>query len=47
MVKTIYNGILSTGRKEFIIDLTTYKSGSYLIIIESEHQKGSLRLEKI
>lgn len=46
-VKSIYNGILSTGRQEFIVDLTSYKAGSYLIMIESNQQKASLRLEKL
>lgn len=46
-VKSIYKGLLNSGRQEFIIDLSAYKSGSYLIVVNSESQKESLRLEKV
>jgi hypothetical protein len=46
-VKSIYNGLLSSGRCELLIDLSSYKSGSYLIVIQTKNQKASLRLEKI
>ncbi|MCB9223345.1 MAG: T9SS type A sorting domain-containing protein [Crocinitomicaceae bacterium] len=47
LVKTIYNGFLSTGRQEFVIDLTPYKAGSYLIMIQTNEQKASLQMEKL
>lgn len=46
-VKSIYRGLLESGKQEFIIDLSAYKSGSYLIVVNSESQKESLRLEKV
>jgi hypothetical protein len=46
-VKTIHDGILSTGRQEFIIDLTSYEAGTYLIMINSHQQKASLKVEKL
>ena len=47
MVKDIYNGMLTSGRQEFLIDLTRYEAGSYLIVINAGKQKESLRLEKL
>ena len=47
MVKDIYNGMLASGRQEFVIDLAGYESGSYLIVINAGKQKESLKLEKL
>lgn len=47
MVKDIYKGMLASGRQEFLVDLTKYEAGSYLIVIKAGKQKESLRLEKV
>lgn len=46
-VKNIFNGILNTGRTEFLIDLSAYEAGSYLIVVNGQNQKESLRVEKV
>ena len=46
-VKSIYNGMLANGRQEFILDLTPYMAGSYLIVIVANGQKETLRIEKL
>jgi len=46
-IKAIYDGILEAGVRSFRIDLTAYRAGSYLIVINSEKHKESLRLEKV
>jgi Secretion system C-terminal sorting domain len=47
MVKDIYTGMLESGRQEFVLDLSAYQTGSYLIVINSNSQKESLRLQKV
>jgi hypothetical protein len=46
-VKSIHNGLINVGRNEFQIDLSSYNTGSYLIIINTKYQKRSLRIEKV
>jgi hypothetical protein len=46
-IRAIYDGLLERGVTSFSVDLTTYQTGSYLIVIKSANQKESLRLEKV
>ncbi len=46
-IKSIYTGNLSEGLREFNINLKPYESGSYLLIINSDKQKDSFKIEKV
>lgn len=46
-VKDLYSGELSKGSHQFKNDLTHYNSGEYLIVVQTQHQKESIRLTKI
>ena len=46
-VKSIYKGVYAAGIQRIVIDLSAYQAGSYLVVINGEKQKESLRLEKV
>lgn len=46
-IKSIYQGNLLTGFQEFNINMSPYKSGTYLLIVNSKKQKDSFKIEKV
>ncbi|UKN02770.1 T9SS type A sorting domain-containing protein [Paracrocinitomix mangrovi] len=46
-IKHIYKGELPVGERKFQIDLAKFSSGSYLLVVQTDTQKESLKIQKL